>query len=164
MGNSISAWTTGNWTMSQRKLFSTAPDWQHSGHTGWCQMVLHTRSEERLVASRDASGRQGENSALDRSRIMALYSHALWLLQCSGDLWEVNGGSSPRSHVWFVSCLPGRHDRNWPHIPRAPSQLTESVWAAPRSPPKLNPGKFSGLMHIIQAIYFWFRRHSKSAD
>jgi hypothetical protein len=36
---------------------------------------------------------------LDRSRIMALFSHALWPLQRSGDLREGNGGSPPRSHV-----------------------------------------------------------------
>jgi hypothetical protein len=89
--------------VTTKKVFSTAPDLQHSVHTGWRQMILHTRSEERLLTSRGAPGRQGENSVLDRSRIVALYSYSLRSLQHSGDLREINGDTL--RGLTYDSCL-----------------------------------------------------------
>jgi hypothetical protein len=101
----------------------------------WSQLVFHSRSEKRLLASRFTPGWQGENSVFDRSRIMAVHSNALWPLQRSGDIREVSGDSPARSHVRFMSCVLGQRDRNWQNIPRAHPQLTKIVWAVPRNPP-----------------------------
>jgi hypothetical protein len=84
---------------------------------------------------------QGENCILDRSRITAVYSYALWTLQRPGDIREANGDRPTGSHVRITSCVLRRRDRIWPHFPGTPAQPAESVSAIPRSPPKLNPAK-----------------------
>jgi hypothetical protein len=68
-------------------------------------MVLHSRSEEPVLASRCTPGRQRENRILDRSRITVVYTHALWPLQRSMDFRKANGYSPARSHVRFMSCV-----------------------------------------------------------
>jgi hypothetical protein len=73
-GGSVSAWNTGNQTMSQR---NTVFHWWHSKHADWSQAVLISRSEQRLLARSYTLGRQGEKGILDRSRDMSVYSYAL---------------------------------------------------------------------------------------
>jgi hypothetical protein len=48
-------------------------------NAGWSQMVLHSQSEEQVLASRCTRRRQGENCILDGSRLMAVYHHPFGL-------------------------------------------------------------------------------------
>jgi hypothetical protein len=118
------------------RLFPTAPDWRHSEHAGWRQIVLHSGPEEWLLAGGSASGQQGEDWVLDGSRAIAVHSYALWPLQCSSDVLEVNRDRPKRPHLWVMSrvlddvimigCMFQEHL----------FQTMESVPAVPRSPPK----------------------------
>jgi hypothetical protein len=121
-----SAWTTGNWAMSQGKTVPIASDGRHSGHAGWNQMVLRSRSEERLLVGRSAS-RQEEDYVLDGSGAMAVRGHALWPLQRSNHIWAVNANRLKRPHLRVISRIPGRHDHNWPQVPRVTAQPAENV-------------------------------------
>jgi hypothetical protein len=75
----------------KERLFPAAPDWWHSGDTGWGQVVLLFGCEEWLLAGGSTPGRQAEDCILDRPRALSVHSHALWTLQRSSDIWEVNG-------------------------------------------------------------------------
>jgi hypothetical protein len=95
----------------------------------------------------------GENHILDQSRIMAVYSHVLWPLQRSCDIWKANGDSPARSHIRFMSCVLRQHNHNWPQFPRTPGQPAKSVSVVPRSCLKLNPEK----CQLFQKEAWYFR-------
>jgi hypothetical protein len=86
-----------------------------------------------------------EKTILNRSRAVAVHSHALWPLQCSGDIQKANGDSPAWSHKRFMSCVLRQCDHDWPHFRRAPAKLEESVWAVLRSPPKAQSGEMPTL-------------------
>jgi hypothetical protein len=67
------------------------------------------------------------------SSAMAVHTHALWTLECSSDIWAVNGDRLKRPHLQVMSCVPGWWDHDWLHVPWASVQPTESVLAVPRS-------------------------------
>jgi hypothetical protein len=63
----------------EERLLPNAPDLQLSGHAGWSRMVLHSRSEERLLAGGSAS--REEDCVLVGSRATGVHSNAVWPLQ-----------------------------------------------------------------------------------
>jgi hypothetical protein len=55
-------------------------------------MFLQSRPEERYWQVDFASGKQ--DGVLSRARVMEVYDHALWPLQCSSDILLVNRDSN----------------------------------------------------------------------
>jgi hypothetical protein len=76
-----------------------------------------------VLASRCTPRRQRENCILDRSRVLAVYSPAIWTQQRSSYFREVNGNSPTRLDVRFMPRVLGRRHRGRPHIPRAAAEL-----------------------------------------
>jgi hypothetical protein len=58
---------------------------------------------------------------------MAVHGHVLWTLQRSSNVWAFNKDRLMRPHLRVISPVPGRRDRDWPHLPRASAIPAESV-------------------------------------
>jgi hypothetical protein len=104
-------------------------------------------------------GRQ-EDCVLDGSRSMALHSHVLWFPQRSSDRWEVTGDRFMSPYLRVMSCVPGRLDRDWPHVPRAPLNLQKVFQRFSRSPLETPSGEMPTLSEgcTVTRAYFITRR------
>jgi hypothetical protein len=71
----------------------------------------------------------------------------------------VNGDRFKRPHLKVISRVPGRHDRDWPRVPRALVHPAESVPAVPRSPPKRNLEKCQLFQKKV-----WYLGHNVSPE
>jgi hypothetical protein len=96
---------------------------------------------EHLLEGGSASRLQIEDCFLNWSGAVAVHSHGLWPLQRSSNVWMVNFDHLKRPNLWVMSHVPGRHDYDRQHVPRAPAQPVVSVPAVSKSLPEAQSGE-----------------------
>jgi hypothetical protein len=84
--------------------------------------------------------------------------------------WEVNADLLKRRHLRVTSRVPGRRDRDWSHVTRAPAQPAENVPTVSTSPPEAQFGEVPSLLegHTVPRAYcvtwganHWYREDWK---
>jgi hypothetical protein len=110
------------------------------GHAGWSQMVLHS-------GPKSGYWQVGLHPE-DMEKTTFSMVKGLWLFTamsfgfCSVPATFERLIETVLRDLTYESCLePGRCDRDWPHVPKAPVQPAEIVPAVMRSPPKAQSGE-----------------------
>jgi hypothetical protein len=104
------------------------------------------------LAGGNTSGWQEKDWALDESRSMAIHGHAFLPLQSFSDVSAVNDNRLKRPHLWVISRVPGRRDRDCSYVPRAPAQPVESFLVVSSCRSKAQSGEVTSFSKEVRYL------------